>query len=65
MTEKQSAIKKASWISIWGNAFLSLSKIIIGWISGSYAVLADGVDSASDIVTSIITLITSKIIGKP
>lgn len=62
---KQSAIKKASWVSIWGNAFLSVLKIVVGLVSGSLAVVADGIDSASDIVTSIITLLTAKIISKP
>ncbi len=65
MQSKDKAIKKASWISIWGNAFLSVSKIIIGFVSGSMAVLADGIDSASDIVTSVITLFTARIIAKP
>lgn len=62
---KQDAIKKASWISILGNAFLSILKITIGLFSGSLAVVADGIDSASDIVTSIITLLTARIISKP
>lgn len=62
---KEQAIKKASWISIIGNAFLSLLKIVIGFISGSFAVIADGIDSASDIITSIITLITARISSKP
>lgn len=34
-------------------------------ISGSLAVLADGIDSASDIVTSLITLFTAKIMLRP
>lgn len=62
---KVQSIKKASWISIIGNAVLSILKIVVGFISGSLAVVADGIDSASDIITSIITLITAKIISKP
>mgnify|MGYP005838786713 CR=1 FL=1 len=62
---KVRSIKRASWISILGNAILSILKIVIGFISGSLAVVADGIDSASDIITSIITLITAKIISKP
>jgi cation diffusion facilitator family transporter len=62
---KVRSIRKASWISILGNAMLSLLKIVVGFISGSLAVVADGIDSASDIITSIITLITAKIISKP
>jgi cation diffusion facilitator family transporter len=62
--ERQQIILRTSWISVWGNAFLSLLKILIGFISGSLAVLADGIDSASDVVTSLITVITAKMIGR-
>ncbi len=65
MNDRGKYIKKASWISILGNIFLSSLKITVGIISGSLAVIADGIDSASDIVTSIITLITANIISKP
>jgi cation diffusion facilitator family transporter len=62
--ERRKAIIKTSWISLTGNAFLSVLKIVIGFISGSLAVLADGVDSASDIVTSLVTLLTARLLGK-
>ncbi len=58
-------ILKASWIAIIGNAILSVLKIVVGIFSGSIAVIADGVDSASDILTSLITLITAHIISRP
>lgn len=58
-------ILKASWIAIIGNAILSVLKIVVGLFSGSIAVVADGIDSASDIVTSLITLITAHIISRP
>ncbi|MEN8121594.1 MAG: cation diffusion facilitator family transporter [Bacteroidota bacterium] len=57
-------IVKASWVAIIGNALLAILKISIGSFSGSMAVLADGIDSASDIITSLITLVTGKIIGR-
>ena len=56
---------RTSWISVLGNAGLSLLKIIIGLISGSLAVLSDGLDSAADVVTSLIILITTPIISRP
>jgi divalent metal cation (Fe/Co/Zn/Cd) transporter len=59
MAEREQEIKNASWVGIFGNAFLSAIKIMAGIISGSLAVVADGVDSSSDIITSIITLITA------
>jgi cation diffusion facilitator family transporter len=65
MTLREQEIKNASWVSILGNAFLSILKIVAGFISGSLAVVADGVDSASDIITSLITLVTARILTKP
>jgi len=62
---REEQIKNASWIGIFGNAFLSVLKITAGIISGSLAVVADGVDSSSDIITSVITLITARILTRP
>ncbi|MCP5102081.1 MAG: cation transporter [bacterium] len=65
MEDRKKEIVNASWVGIIGNAFLSVLKITIGLIAGSLAVVGDGIDSASDIVTSLITLLTARIIGKP
>jgi cation diffusion facilitator family transporter len=65
MHKREQLIVRASWISIIGNAVLSVLKIVIGLISGSLAVVGDGIDSASDIVASIITLITAHVISRP
>ncbi len=65
MDNHSKTIVKASWVGVVGNAFLSLFKIVIGIISGSLAVVADGIDSASDIVTSLITLFTARIMMQP
>ncbi len=65
MLTREQEIQKASWVGIIGNASLSFMKIIAGMISGSLAVVADGVDSSSDIITSIITLITARILTRP
>lgn len=48
-----------------GNALLSFLKIFVGILSGSLAVIADGIDSASDILTSLITLFTARIMKRP
>lgn len=63
--QRQRKILLASWIAIIGNLLLAILKIFIGFISGSLAVIADGIDSASDIATSFITLITSRLLAKP
>jgi len=65
MDNQAKIIVKASWVGVLGNALLSLLKIFIGIISGSLAVIADGIDSASDIVTSLITLFTARIMMRP
>lgn len=60
--EKQ--ILKASYISTAGNGILAAAKIITGFISGSVAVIGDGIDSASDVAISIVMIATAKIMGK-
>jgi cation diffusion facilitator family transporter len=40
-------------------------KISIGLIAGSLAVVADGIDSAGDIIASVITLFTAYLVRKP
>ena len=56
--------KKLCAICIIGNAILSFLKIFIGIVTGSLAVIGDGIDSASDIITSLITLVTARILNK-
>lgn len=56
---------RTSWISMVGNTILSLAKIIVGIISGSLAVLSDGIDSATDVIISIVMLFTARIMSKP
>lgn len=56
---------RTSWISAIGNAILSVLKIVIGVVSGSIAVLGDGIDSATDVVISLITLFAAQIVSKP
>jgi cation diffusion facilitator family transporter len=65
MESRGKQIVRASWVSIGGNALLSVLKIVIGFLSGSLAVVADGVDSAGDIVASTITLFTAHLITRP
>lgn len=62
---RERTIIKASQIAIWGNGFLAVAKIIVGIVAGSMAVIADGIDSGSDILTSVITLITAHIVATP
>lgn len=58
-------IKKASWVGIAGNTILAIAKIVVGFITGSLAVIGDGIDTATDILTYMITLVAARIMNKP
>ncbi len=63
--QRTNKIIRASWIAVGSNAALAALKITVGLIAGSLAVIGDGIDSAGDIVTSLITLFTAQIISRP
>ncbi|MCR5606120.1 MAG: cation diffusion facilitator family transporter [Treponema sp.] len=58
-------IRIAGTVALIGNAILALLKIVLGHISNSLAVTGDGIDSATDVLIAIVTLIIGKIIAKP
>ena len=64
-TERTKNVKLASWVAIIGNSVLAALKIIVGFLSGSLAVIGDGIDTSTDIITSFITLIAAMIMVKP
>ncbi len=64
-SERLNYAKKEAKISISANSFLALMKVLTGLLTGSMAVLADGIDSTIDIFTSIITYVSSIISNKP
>lgn len=57
-------ILRASYVSVIGNGVLSAAKIIAGALSGSFAVISDGIDSASDVAMSVVMIVTAKIMGR-
>ena len=63
--KREQKIIRASWWAITGNSLLAFLKLAAGFISGSYAVIADGIDSLSDIVSSVVVLIAARIIARP
>ena len=63
--ERSRGIRRASWIAIIGNGVLAVLKIGGGLFAGSLAVVGDGVDSFSDIISSVISLFAAVIIAKP
>ena len=62
---REKILIRTSWVSTIGNAILSASKIIIGLFAGSLAVLGDGIDSATDVIISIVMIFTARIMNRP
>jgi cation diffusion facilitator family transporter len=58
-------MRRASLIALGGNATLAVAKLVIGFLSGSLAVVGDGIDSSTDVVIAVVALMTSRIVDKP
>ncbi|MBE6505109.1 MAG: cation transporter [Methanobrevibacter sp.] len=56
---------KATAVAIFSNCFLTVLNIIVGLMCGSYALIAEGIHTFSDVITSIIAYIGFKIGQKP
>ena len=61
--EKQ--IIRTSIVGITANLFLSVFKAAVGFITGSIAIVLDSVNNLSDALSSVITIIGTKLAGKP
>ena len=64
-SDKTKYIRIAAITAIAGNAVLAILKIIAGVLSNSGALIGDGIDSSTDVLISIITLVVVRIISKP
>lgn len=60
MKKNYQVAKKVTLVSAFFNAVLACFKIVIGQLSGSHALFADGMHSASDLLTDFLVLIASK-----
>ena len=62
---KAHCIKVAGVIALLGNAVLALIKLLFAYLSGSLAVMGDGIDSGTDVLIAIVTLVIGSIIAQP
>ncbi|MBC7486877.1 MAG: cation transporter [Cytophagaceae bacterium] len=62
---KQSSAIKTTYLSILSSALLALLKAFVGVLGNSYAMIADAIESVTDIFASIIVLIGLKVAAKP
>lgn len=58
-------VRIASFIALGGNLLLCILKLIAGFITGSLAVLGDGLDTATDVGIAVMAVLVSFIINKP
>jgi len=64
MTNKDKAIR-VTFLSIFGNIALALTKGIAGYFGNSYALIADAIESTTDVFSSILVLFGIKYSTKP
>lgn len=67
-TDRENREKIATYSSFLGvisNVLLSITKIVIGLISGSVSVLADGVNNVFDVMSAVVTIVGVKLSRKP
>lgn len=62
---RDKAGRKAAIVAIVANCFLTTFNIIIGFMSGSYALISEGAHTLSDIITTIVAYAGFKIGQKP
>lgn len=63
-THEQTAIK-ATWFSIIGNTSLAFVKWVAGFFGNSYALIADAIESTTDIFASLLVLFGIKYASRP
>lgn len=61
----QSETIRATWISILGNFALAVIKWIAGYFGNSYALIADAIESTTDIFSSFLVLVGLRYAHKP
>jgi cation diffusion facilitator family transporter len=64
MTKEETAIK-TTYFSIAGNTSLAIVKWLAGYFGNSYALIADAIESTSDIFSSVLVLFGLKYSSKP
>jgi len=63
--DRSKLFSKAAWIGVLANGALSTAKVLVGLFFNSSAVLADGVDTGTDVFTSLVTLVSGRISNRP
>ncbi len=62
---KHQEVRRVAVYGMGGNIFLLIIKLIVGFSTSSHAMIADGLNSAGDVFSSLMTYIGNKIATKP
>ncbi|MBQ4432211.1 MAG: cation transporter, partial [Synergistaceae bacterium] len=65
MEGREKNIIHVSIIGIITNIFLAGFKFVVGFMAHSVAIMADALNNASDVLSSVITIIGTKLAGRP
>ena len=63
--DRSSQIIRTSWIGIAANVLLAAFKAMIGALAGSVAIIMDAVNNLSDALSSVITIVGTKLSQRP
>lgn len=61
---RESIITMTSGLGVFVNIIMALTKVIIGALASSIAIISEGVNNAADVLSAIITLVGSKLARK-
>ncbi len=56
--------RQIPWVCFFGNLCLAVFKITVGIISGSKGLVADGMHSGSDVLATVMVIISLKMAGR-
>ncbi|HVX65455.1 MAG TPA: cation diffusion facilitator family transporter [Bryobacteraceae bacterium] len=62
---KGRSARRIALISVGVSATLAASKIVLGWLAGSTSVMADGFESAGDVITSSVVVFGLMVASRP
>lgn len=62
--KREQGIVRASYVGIVGNVVLVIFKTIVGVAANSIAIILDAVNNATDVLSSVITIIGTKLAGR-
>lgn len=63
-SERSRIIARTSALGVCANLFIALVKVILGIITSSIAIVSEGVNNATDALTSVLTLVGAKLATK-